>query len=204
MKSAEEIGYPLVMKIVSPQISHKSDVGGIKLNLNNEEEVKAAYEDMMENIPKKEPEANLEGVQLQKMLSGGNEVIIGMVQDPTFGPMMMFGLGGIYVEILKDVKFAIAPVNEEEAREMISGINTHELLEGTRGDKPMDTEAIADVILRISQLVTDFPEINEFEINPLMVFEEGALAVDMRLMLKEGGSAPISELSQSARVKSSE
>ena len=204
VKAAEEIGYPLVMKIVSPQISHKSDVGGIKLNLNNADDVKAAYEDMMENIPKKEPDATLEGVQLQKMLSGGKEVIIGMVQDPTFGPMMMFGLGGIYVEILKDVKFAIAPVNEEEAREMISGIKTHELLEGTRGDKPMDTEAIADIILRISQLVTDFPEINEFEINPLMVFEEGALAVDMRLMLKEGGSGPVSELSQSARVKSSE
>ncbi|MGB9979554.1 acetate--CoA ligase family protein [Methanobacterium sp.] len=204
LKAAEEIGYPLVMKIVSPQISHKSDVGGIKLNLNNADDVKAAYEDMMENIPKKEPNATLEGVQLQKMLSGGKEVIIGMVQDPTFGPMMMFGLGGIYVEILKDVKFAIAPVNEEEAREMIAGIKTHELLEGTRGDKPMDTEAIADIILRISQLVTDFPEINEFEINPLMVFEEGALAVDMRLMLKEGGSGPISELPQGARVKSSE
>ncbi|MCZ3367125.1 MULTISPECIES: acetate--CoA ligase family protein [Methanobacterium] len=204
LKAAEEIGYPLVMKIVSPQISHKSDVGGIKLNLNNADDVKAAYEDMMENIPKKEPNATLEGVQLQKMLSGGKEVIIGMVQDPTFGPMMMFGLGGIYVEILKDVKFAIAPVNEEEAREMIAGIKTHELLEGTRGDKAMDTEAIADIILRISQLVTDFPEINEFEINPLMVFEEGALAVDMRLMLKEGGSGPVSELSQSARVKSSE
>jgi acetate---CoA ligase (ADP-forming) len=204
VKAAEEIGYPLVMKIVSPQISHKSDVGGIKLNLSNADDVKAAYEDMMENIPKKEPNATLEGVQLQKMLAGGKEVIIGMVQDPTFGPMMMFGLGGIYVEILKDVKFAIAPVNEEEAREMIAGIKTHELLEGTRGDKPMDTEAIADIILRISQLVTDFPEINEFEINPLMVFEEGALAVDMRLMLKEGGSGPISELPQSARVKSSE
>ncbi len=204
VKAAEEIGYPLVMKIVSPQISHKSDVGGIKLNLKNADDVKAAYEDMMENIPKKEPHATLEGVQLQKMLSGGKEVIIGMVQDPTFGPMMMFGLGGIYVEILKDVKFAIAPVNEEEAREMIAGIKTHELLEGTRGDKPMDTEAIADIILRISQLVTDFPEINEFEINPLMVFEEGALAVDMRLMLKEGGSGPISELSQGARVKSSQ
>ncbi|HEX3013480.1 MAG TPA: acetate--CoA ligase family protein, partial [Methanobacterium sp.] len=124
VKAAEEIGYPLVMKIVSPQISHKSDVGGIKLNLNNADDVKAAYEDMMENIPKKEPNATLEGVQLQKMLSGGKEVIIGMVQDPTFGPMMMFGLGGIYVEILKDVRFAIAPVNEEEAREMIAGIKT--------------------------------------------------------------------------------
>ena len=198
VKAAEEIGYPLVMKIVSPQISHKSDVGGIKLNLNNEEEVKAAYEDMMENIPKKEPEANLEGVQLQKMLSGGNEVIIGMVQDPTFGPMLMFGLGGIYVEVLKDVKFAIAPVNETEAKDMITGIKTHELLEGTRGNKASDIESITDIILRISQLVTDFPEINEFEINPLMVFDEGkgALAVDMRLMLKEKESNSLSQSSQ--------
>jgi acetyltransferase len=188
IKAAEEIGYPLVMKIVSPQISHKSDVGGIKLNLNNGNEVKAAYEDMMENIPKKEPNAHLEGVQLQKMLSGGKEVIIGMVQDPTFGPMLMFGLGGIYVEVLKDVKFQIAPVNETEAKKMVAGIRTHELLEGTRGDKPKDIDSIVDIILRISQLVTDFPEINEFEINPLMVFDEGdgALAVDMRLMLKEG------------------
>jgi acetyltransferase len=110
-KAAEEIGYPLVMKIISPQISHKSDVGGIKLNLNNAQDVRAAYEDMMENIPKKEPEADLEGVQLQKMLSGGTEVIIGMIQDPTFGSMLMFGLGGIYVEVLEDVEFSIAPVN---------------------------------------------------------------------------------------------
>jgi len=109
-----------------------------------------------------------------------------MVQDPTFGPMVMFGLGSIYVGVLKDVKFAIAPVNEIEARDMITEIKTHELLEGTRGDKASDIGSIADIILRISQLVTDFPEINEFEINPLMVFEEGkgALAVDMRLMLK--------------------
>lgn len=155
--------------------------------MENSAEVKAAYEDMMENIPKKEPEAQLEGVQLQKMLFGGKEVIIGVIQDPTFGPMVMFGLGGIYVEVLKDVKFAIAPVNEIEARDMITGIKTHELLEGARGDKASDIGFIADTILRVSQLVTDFPEINEFEINPLMVFEEGegALAVDMRLILKE-------------------
>jgi len=187
IESGEEIGYPLVMKIVSPQISHKSDVGGIKLNLNNAEEVKAAYEDMMENISKKEPEADIEGVQLQKMLSHGMEVIIGMVKDPTFGPLLMFGLGGIYVEILKDVKFAIAPVNEIEANNMITGIKTFELLKGTRGNKAKDIESIAQIILRISQLVTDFPEIKEFEINPLIVFEEGegALSVDMRLILKE-------------------
>ncbi len=185
--AAEEIGYPLVMKIISPQISHKSDVGGIKLNLNNAEDVKDAYEDMMAKIPEKVPNAVLEGVQLQRMVSGGKEVIIGMIQDPTFGPTLMFGLGGIYVEILKDVKFAIAPVNENDVASMISGIRTHKLLEGSRGSAPADIAAIKDIILRVSQLVLDFPEISEFEINPLIVFDEGegALAVDMRLILKE-------------------
>lgn len=187
VEAAEEIGYPLVMKIMSPQISHKSDVGGIKLNLYSASDVREAYEDMMENIPKLEPDAVLEGVQLQKMLSGGKEVIIGMIQDPTFGPTLMFGLGGTYVEILKDVKFAIAPVNEREAQNMIEGVKSYKLLEGARGENPADVASIADTILRISQLVTDFPEISEFEINPLMVFDEGegALAVDMRLILKD-------------------
>ncbi|UTB34085.1 MAG: acetate--CoA ligase family protein [Methanobacterium sp. ERen5] len=187
VEAAEEIGYPLVMKIMSPQISHKSDVGGIKLNLYSAADVREAYEDMMENIPKLEPEAVLEGVQLQKMLSGGKEVIIGMIQDPTFGPTLMFGLGGTYVEILKDVKFAIAPVNEMEAHNMIKGVKSYKLLEGARGENAADIASITDTILKISQLVTDFPEISEFEINPLMVFDEGegALAVDMRLILKD-------------------
>jgi acetyltransferase len=204
VKAAEEIGYPLVMKIISPQISHKSDVGGIKLNLTTAEEVRAAYHDMMENIPKLEPEADLEGVQLQKMLSGGTEVIIGMIQDPTFGSMLMFGLGGIYVEVLEDVEFAIAPVNESEAKDMIKKIKTHELLEGTRGAKPKDIDSIVDIILRISQMVTDFPEINEFEINPLMVFDEGdgALAVDMRAILKEGESEDMLQTSPRSSLKS--
>ena len=136
MKAAEEMGYPLVMKVVSPQISHKSDVGGIRLSLQSGDEVRAAYLGMMEKIPEKRPDAVLEGVQIQKMLSGGNEVIIGMIRDPTFGPMLMFGLGGVYVEILKDVRFAIAPVNEKEAREMIKGIKAYPLLAGARGAKP--------------------------------------------------------------------
>jgi len=120
------------------------------------------------------------------MLLDGREVIIGMVRDPTFGPMLMFGLGGVYVEILKDVRFVIAPVNENEARGMIKGIKTYPLLAGIRGAKPSDIDALVDVILRVSRLVCDFSEIEEFEINPLMVFEEGkgALAVDMRLTLR--------------------
>lgn len=184
---AEEIGYPLVMKVVSPQISHKSDVGGISLSLQDGDEVRAVYREMMEKIPEKRPDASLEGVQLQQMLSGGKEVIIGMIRDPTFGPMLMFGLGGIYIEILKDVQFAIAPVDEEEARGMVTGIKTYPVLAGARGAKPSDIDALVDTILRVSRLVCDFPEIEEFEINPMMVFEEGkgALAVDMRLMLNK-------------------
>ncbi|MFY1112240.1 MAG: acetate--CoA ligase family protein, partial [Methanosarcinaceae archaeon] len=130
--------------------------------------------------------AVLEGVQLQQMLSEGREVIIGMVRDPTFGPMLMFGLGGIYVEILKDVRFAIAPLSESEARDLITGIKTYPLLAGIRGAEPSDIDALVDSILRISRLVCDFPEIEEFEINPMIVLEKGkgALAVDMRLVLK--------------------
>lgn len=186
VSAAEELDYPLVMKVVSPQISHKSDIGGIRLSLKNAAEVKAAYKDLMESISKKLPDASLKGVELQPMLSSGREVIIGMIRDPTFGPMLMFGLGGIYVEILKDVRFAIAPVDEKEAREMITGIKTYPILAGIRGAKPSDIDALVDAILRVSRLVCDFPEIEEFEINPLMVFEEekGVLAVDVRLMLK--------------------
>jgi acyl-CoA synthetase (NDP forming) len=187
VKAAKEIGYPLVMKVVSTQISHKSDVGGIKLSLQSTTEVRAAYKDITDSISEKMPVVSIEGVQLQKMLSGGREVIIGMIRDPTFGPMLMFGLGGVYVEILKDVMFTIAPVNEKEAREMITGIKTYPLLAGVRGAKPSDINALVDVILKVSRLVCDFPEIEEFEINPVLVFEEGkgALAVDMRLTLKK-------------------
>lgn len=187
IKAADDIGYPLVMKVISPQISHKSDVGGIRLFLQNAGEVRAAYREMMESIPMKRPDAVLEGVQMQQMLSGGKEVIIGTIRDPTFGPVLMFGLGGVYVEILKDVRFAIAPVNEREAREMITGIKAYPLLAGVRGAKPSDIDALVDAILRVSRLVCDFPEIEEFEINPMMVLEEGkgVFAVDMRLTLKK-------------------
>lgn len=187
VKAADDIGYPLVMKVISPQISHKSDVGGIMLSLQNADELRAAYREMMEDSPKKRPDAVLEGVQMQPMLSCGREVVIGMIRDPTFGPMLMFGLGGVYVEILKDVKFAIAPVNEKEALEMITGIKTYPLLAGARGEKPSDIAAVAEAILTVSRLVCDFPEIEEFEINPMMVFEEGkgAFTVDMRLTLNK-------------------
>jgi len=165
VSAAKDIGYPLVMKVASPQISNKSDIGGIRFPFQNASDVKAAYQDITESISKKMPYAFLEGVHLQPMLSGGREIIIGIVYDPTFGPMLMFGLGGIYVEILKDVQFAITPVDEREAREIITGIKTYPLLTGIRGVKPSDIGALVDTILRVSKLVCDFPEIEEFEIN---------------------------------------
>jgi acetate---CoA ligase (ADP-forming) subunit beta len=146
VETAEVIGFPLAMKIVSPQISHKSDVRGIRLSLQSFAGIKSAYQEIMESISKKSPDTSIEGVQLQPMLSEGKEVIMGKVRDPTFGLMIIFGLGGIYVEILKDVRFAIAPVNKSEAREMITRIKAYQLLAGLRGEKPADIDALLNVI----------------------------------------------------------
>jgi len=184
---AERIGYPVVMKIVSPQLLHKSDVGGIKLNLADRDAVLEMYEQMMREISAARPEAELEGVMVEKMAPRGQEVIIGMRRDPGFGPLMMFGLGGIYVELFKDVAFRVAPLSAQEARQMITETRAGRLLTGFRGQPPADLDAVVDVILRLSQLVLDFPQIEEAEVNPLLVFEEGkgALALDGRVILKE-------------------
>ncbi|MDY0266995.1 MAG: acetate--CoA ligase family protein [Methanimicrococcus sp.] len=183
--AAESMGYPVVMKIVSPDITHKSDAGGIRLNLKSKEEVMAAYDTMMTDVKRNVPDAKIEGVQIQNMLIGGNEIIIGMIRDPTFGPLIMFGLGGIYVEILQDVAFGVAPLNRDEAEKLIRSIKTFKLFEGARGAKPVDINILIDAVMRVSQLVTDFPEIKEFEINPMKIMDDGvtAYAIDMRLML---------------------
>jgi len=185
---AERIGYPVVMKIVSPQLLHKSDVGGIRLNLADREAVLEMYEQMMREIRAASPEAVLEGVMVEKMAPRGQEVIIGMRRDPGFGPLMMFGLGGIYVELFKDVAFRVAPLSAAEARQMITETRAGRLLTGFRGQPPADLDAVVDVILRLSQLVLDFPQIEEAEVNPLLVFEagQGALALDGRVILKQG------------------
>lgn len=183
----EEIGYPVVMKIISPDISHKTDVGGIKLNLRNAEDVERAYFTMMSDVKHYMPNAQITGVQVQQMITGGKEVIIGMDRDPQFGPLLMFGLGGTYVEFLKDVSFAIAPINDKEAQHMISSIKTYPLIAGVRGETPSDIKAITDTLLKVSQLVMDFPQLMEFEINPLMVMPEGkgCLAMDIRMTLRK-------------------
>ncbi|QLC49243.1 acetate--CoA ligase family protein [Methanolobus zinderi] len=185
VEASEEIGYPVVMKIVSPDISHKTDVGGIRLNLQHADDIERAYNSMMSDVHRYMPEARISGVQLQKMVSGGKEVIIGMNRDPQFGPLLMFGLGGTYVEFLKDVSFAVAPISKEEAKHMVSSIKSYPLIAGVRGEAPSDINSIIDTLMRISQLVTDFPEILEFEINPLMVMQDGqgCVAMDVRFTI---------------------
>jgi acetyltransferase len=164
---------------------HKTDIGGIKLDLRTPTDVRDAFDLLTYRAMRYMPDAELWGCQVQEMVGGGKEIIVGMKQDPQFGPLMMFGLGGIYVEALKDVTFRIAPFSRDEARTMLTEIRAIDLLRGVRGEQPTDLAAIEDVLLRLSQLVTDFPEIVEMDINPLIVFEEGrgAIGVDMRLVL---------------------
>ncbi|MEA3440579.1 MAG: acetate--CoA ligase family protein, partial [Chloroflexota bacterium] len=185
---ASELGYPVVLKIASPDILHKTDVGGVKVGLSNAEDVRDAFELMVYRAQRYVPEARLWGCLVQEMVpSGGIEVLVGMNRDPQFGPLVTFGLGGIYVEALKDVTFRVAPFSREEAHEMLEEIRARALLDGVRGKPPADKEAIIDTLLRIGQLVLDFPEIVELDINPLMVYQQnqGAIAIDMRLILKE-------------------
>ncbi|MBP9041493.1 MAG: acetate--CoA ligase family protein [Anaerolineaceae bacterium] len=183
----DEIGGPVVMKIVSPEILHKSDVGGIRLNLADRSAVLAEYDRLMNDIRRAKPDARLEGVLIEKMAPRGQEVIIGMKRDAGFGPMLMFGLGGIYVELFKDVAFRIAPVSAVEAHQMIAETRAGKLLTGFRGSAKADLNAVVDVIQRLGRISLDFPQIEEIEVNPLLVYPEGqgALALDGRVILKK-------------------
>jgi 4-hydroxybutyryl-CoA synthetase (ADP-forming) len=184
--AARQIGYPLVMKIVSPDIIHKSDAGGVKVGVKTDDELKSAFRTITENALKYKSDAKIKGVLVQEMVKSAKETILGASQDPTFGPVIMFGLGGIYVEVLKDVVFRVALIDEQEAINMVESIKTIKLLKGVRGEKPSDLKAIADSLQRLSQLVVDFQEIKEFDINPLLVLEEGkgARVVDARIILR--------------------
>jgi len=184
---AQQLGFPVVLKIWSPDILHKSDVGGVKIGLNSEKEVKDAFDLMMYRIPKKMPEADILGVLVQEMCSGGKEVILGMNRDPHFGPLMMFGMGGIMVEVLKDVSFYLAPLTAEEAKQMLVSTKTYQMLSGVRGQEGVDIETIAEGLQRLSQLVTEFPQIKEMDINPYVVGPAGttAIAVDARMSVEK-------------------
>lgn len=187
VNASSNIGYPVVMKIVSPDIVHKSDVGGVKVGLSGAAEVRDAYELMVSRIRKAQPEARIQGVLVQEMVTEGREIIIGMTRDPQFGPMLMFGLGGIYVEVLRDVSFQLAPITHEEAMTMLMGTKTYRLLKGVRGERSVDMQLVAECIQRISQLSMDFPEIEEMDINPLKVSSvlARAVAVDARVRISK-------------------
>ncbi|MEW5828024.1 MAG: acetate--CoA ligase family protein, partial [Chloroflexota bacterium] len=178
---AAELGFPLVMKIASPDILHKSDVGGVMLGLGSAEAIRLAYTQMMERVAAAAPQAKIEGVLLQRMVPDGQEVIVGMVRDPQFGPLMMFGSGGVEVEGLKDVAFALGPLDQAEASDMIRRTWAGRKLKGFRNIPPADEAAVADILVKLSHLAFDHPEISEIEINPLRVLADGAVAIDVRL-----------------------
>jgi len=173
VKVAKKIGYPVVMKIASPQIIHKSDAGGVKVNLKTDNEVKAAFKEIVNNAKKYNKKAEIKGVLVVEMVKGGKEMIIGSKLEPGMGPVIMLGMGGIYVEVLKDVTFKLAPVTSNEADDMISSIKMKKILEGVRGEKPSDKTKLSECIQRLSQLVTDFKEIKELDMNPVLVMEQG-------------------------------
>lgn len=181
---AEQIGYPVVLKIVSPDIIHKSDAGGVKVNLKSAAEVRIAYGKILENAKKYDASARIEGVLVQEMAPQSTEVIVGAIKDPQFGQTLMFGLGGIFVELLKDVTFRIAPVTQEDAHEMVISVKAYPLLTGYRNTPPADLDAIITVLLNTSKLVMDHPEIKELDLNPVMVYEKGAKTVDARIILE--------------------
>ena len=192
VEAAAKIGFPVAMKIASPDIIHKSDLGGVKLNLATRDEVCDAFDLMMLRIGRAIPQARLHGVYLERMCPRGREVILGMTRDPQFGPMLMFGLGGIFVEIMKDVAFHLAPITADEARAMLRSTKSYRLLEGARGEDRVDTTVIADCLQRLSQLVTDFPQIEEMDINPLIVGGVGTdpVVADARIRLSRERNGP--------------
>ncbi len=182
---AKVMGYPVALKVISPQILHKTDIGGVLLGLDSATDVEVAFGQIMQNAGRFVPDAIVYGVEVQKMVPRGKEMIIGMHRDPQFGPLLMFGLGGIYVNFLKDVSFGLAPISRLEASSMIIDTKAYTLLRGIRGEKPSDIESVEDVLLRISQLVIDFPEIDELDINPLLVYGKGkgSLALDVKITI---------------------
>jgi acyl-CoA synthetase (NDP forming) len=181
---SQKMGFPVALKIVSPDVIHKSDSGGVKLGLANAAQVGKAYGDIITAIKKHHPKAKIDGVSVQKMARPGVEVIIGMTKDAQFGPVLMFGLGGILVEVLKDVSFRIVPLAKRDAHEMIKEIKGYPLLEGYRGQEPADVPFLEDLMLKVSDFVDKNPEIKELDLNPIFAYKNKAVAVDARVILE--------------------
>ncbi|HXZ37686.1 MAG TPA: acetate--CoA ligase family protein, partial [Thermodesulfobacteriota bacterium] len=187
VQAARQLGFPVAMKVISQEISHKSDVGGVQLNLRSEAGVADAYQDMLRRIRQEYPQAKIEGVLIQSMVTGGRELIVGGRQDEQFGSVVLVGLGGIFVEVFGEVSVRVAPISHREAMEMIDELRGAPIFKGARGLKPSDIQSVVDVLLRLSQLLSDFPEIREMDINPLRVFSirEGCMALDVRMILNK-------------------
>ena len=187
VEAADEMGYPVVLKVVSGDIAHKSDVGGVELGLDSPKAVRAAFKRIKTSVKEQAPKAKVDGVAVQQMAKPGTEVIIGMTTDPQFGPVMMFGLGGIMVEVLKDVAFRIVPLEPRDAKQLIREIRGFPVLEGVRGRPPADLAALEGIVLRLSEFVQHHPEIAEIDLNPVLAYPDGALAVDARVVLSKNG-----------------
>jgi acyl-CoA synthetase (NDP forming) len=184
-QATAKLPYPLAMKIVCPDIIHKSDAGGIKLDLKDEKEVRGAFEEIVANAARITTRDRVLGTLISPMVAGGQECIIGMIRDPQFGPVIMFGLGGIFVEVLKDVSFRVAPLAEEDIDEMIKEIKGYRILTGIRGAKPSDIDAIKNILARVSEIAMDNPQIKEIDLNPVIVHAKGASIVDSRMILED-------------------
>ncbi|MCH8201337.1 MAG: acetate--CoA ligase family protein [Chloroflexi bacterium] len=182
-KAAAKAGFPVVLKIVSPDVTHKSDVGGVKIGLEDEAAVRTAYDDIIAAVSDRQPKARIEGVAVQAMARPGTEVIVGMSKDPQFGPVLMFGLGGIFVEVLKDVSFRIVPLEERDAREMIDEIKGRAVLDGVRGGEPADIGALASLLLQLSAFAEANPQVEELDLNPVFAYKDGCIAVDARIVV---------------------
>ncbi len=183
VKLATGMGFPLVMKIVSPDILHKTEAGGVMVGVKTVEDVEKNYATILANAKKYKADAKIDGIQVQQMLLGGQEVIIGAVTDGSFGKLVAFGLGGVLVEVLKDITFRLAPATKQDALSMLDGIQAHEMLKGVRGSDPANRDAIADIIVNVSQLITDFPEISEMDLNPVFATKANAIAADVRIVV---------------------
>jgi acetate---CoA ligase (ADP-forming) subunit beta len=181
---SEKMGYPVVLKISSVDITHKSDAGGVKVNLKDRASVEKAYDEIMASCKAKYPKADIEGIAVQGMAKSGTEIIIGMTKDPSFGPVLMFGLGGIFVEVLKDVAFRIVPLEKNDASEMINEIKGKKLLQGYRGQDPADIAILEEMLLKLSALVDKTESIAEIDMNPVFAYKQGAVVVDARIILE--------------------
>ncbi len=186
---AQQIGFPVVLKIVSPDVVHKSDAGGVMVNLRTKMEVQSAYKKILSNVKKYKADARIVGVLVQEMAPSSTEVIVGSIKDPQFGQTLMFGLGGVFVEILKDVTFRVAPIDAQDAAEMIVGVKAFPLLNGYRNTPAVDVKAIVNLLLRVSKLVMDHPEIKELDLNPVLAYPHEVKTVDARIILEESNNS---------------